>query len=242
MVWPFSMLWRGRSKAAPSPSPSPAKKVARKASRGGMVARKSSPVADAGLLDAWQGRTVRELREQLEEVGWDVESLDRLLARVGEPENGAPDDAGARSPATRTKRARSPIRLHDDDEQDEVIDLSPRLTSRKEVAALSPPQDANASRKWPPQRANLSPPGSPAPRVQLPADVSAMSPKELKAEFTRIFGYPPRSGNLDWLRRKLDALQNGTDLNAEGPVERKGRRPMHTLLGSPGQSPPASPQ
>jgi hypothetical protein len=220
MVWPFSVLW-GRSKAAPPPSPSPAKKVARK--------MPASPSADAALLDAWQGRTVGALRDQLEEVGWDVESLDRLLARVGAPEDGAPEDAGAR----RTKRARSPIRLHDDNEQDEEIDLPPRLTSRKQ-ATLSPP-----GAKSPPQRANQSPPGSPAPRVQLTAEVGAMSPSELKAEFARIFGYPPRSGNLAWLRRKLDALQNGTDLNVEG---RKGRRPVHTLLGSPGHSPPASPQ
>ena len=235
MVWPFSMLW-GRSKAAPSPSPSPAKKVARKtpASPGG---------ADAALLDAWQGRTVRELRDQLEEVGWDVESLDRLLERVGAPEDDAPDDAEARrTPATRTKRARSPIRLHDDNEEDDEIDLSPRSTAGRKQA-----KDAT----WPPQNANQSPPrgytpggapGSPAPRVQLTGEISAMSPMQLKAEFTRIFGYAPKSCNMRWLRRKLDALQNGTDLNVGGSEHRRGRRPMHTLPGSPGHSPPASPQ
>ena len=231
MVWPFSMLW---SRSAPAPPPSPAKKPARKPP--------ATPGADAALVAAWQGRTVGELRETLEEVGWDSESLDRLLARVGAPEAaGVTPDAGTRrTPAAGGKRSRGAG--VDYNEQDEEIDLSPRpSTGRKQAKSTKTPSrrvsllagdeddglDLSPRRKPAKDAAAKSPVKSPSrPPVDVSDAVAALSPAQLRSEFERIFGYPSNSGNLDWLRRKLDALKKGTDLNSGGA---RGRPPTHTL-------------
>ena len=240
MVWPFSgpSLF-SRFKAAPPP--------AKKAT----PARKApvSPATEARLINAWELRTVGELRDTLEEVGWDVESLERLLQRVGAPE----EPAGAVQPAARRmlassdkpkKRPRSPLLPDDDEDDDEEFDLSPRAAAggKKQARAGRPPRavtptppaaksPARQSGKSPaamsPPRSNTKSPSRPSGLVA--AEVEAMSPSQLKSEFERIFGYRPKSGNMYWLRRKLDALKKGTDLNVGSG--NRGRPPTHVLPG-----------
>ena len=190
MVWPFSGLW-SRNKAAP-----PAAKKA-------VAARKTpaSPAADAALIAAWEGRTVGELRDTLEEVGWDVESLERLLQRVGAPE----EVEGSAKPAARRalgasadkpkKRPRPPL-LPDDDEEDEEIDLSPRAAGNKQAKgadarrrpppAATPPssgaksplrQGAKPAGALSPPRSSTKSPGRPI--AEVADEVEAMSPAQL---------------------------------------------------------------
>ena len=240
MVWPFTgLFWR--SKAAPPP----AKKAA--------AARKApmSPASEARLIDAWELRTVGELRDTLEEVGWDVESLERLLQRVGAPE----EPEGGVSPGARRvlasadkpkKRPRSPLLPDDDEEEeDEEFDLSLRAAGKKHAkgaaagarpprAETTPPPSAKSPSRQggktpaalsPPRTLNMSPqqPNS----ILMKVGVNAMTAEQLKSEFERIFGYRPKSGNMTWLRRKLDALKKGTDLNVGSG--NRGRAPTHTL-------------
>ena len=224
MVWPFTNFWGRSSKAAVSPE---AKKSA--------PARKApgSP-ADPAMIKAWEGRTVAELRTTLDEVGWDSESLDRLLARVGAPDEPAktPKPA-ARTPASakatpasgaKAKRARALEDDEDEDEDeedDEEFDISPQ---RRKKAAKA---------------AGAKTPTTPRSPAVVSADISAMSPRQLKSEFERLFGYPTKSGNTQWLRRKLDAMKkaraciparSARPSDALRPASRLGHRPERGRL------------
>ena len=245
MVWPFTGLF-SRFRAAPSP----AKKA--------VAVRKApvSPATEARLIDAWEERTVGELRDTLEEVGWDVESLERLLQRVGAPE----EPTGGMGPARRVlasadkpkKRPRTPLLPDSDDEEedeDEEFDLSPRAArakqSRGAAGRLRPPHGETTpppGAKSPLRQGGKTPTAVSPPRpdnmsptrpncVLMTVGVEAMSAEQLKSEFERIFGFRPKSGNMAWLRRKLDALKKGTDLNVGSG--NRGRPPTHTLAASP---------
>jgi hypothetical protein len=143
------------------------------------------------------------------------------------------------------KRPRSPLLPDDDEEEDEEFDLSPRAAAGKKQAkgaaerprppraeTPTPPTAKSPARRGAKSPAAMSPPRSETkspsrPSVMVAAEIGAMSPSQMRSEFERIFGYPPKSGNLYWLRRKLDALKKGTDLNVGSG--NRGRPPTHVL-------------
>jgi hypothetical protein len=192
-------LW-GKLSGARSPEQPPA---AAPAPRRRPAARSPVPPAAAppspfrkALAESWEGRTVGELRQTLEEVGWDEASLDLLLERVGpplapppsaarqaeqQPRRAAaaavkPDQAAATAKAAAAAKRRRQQEEEEEDDDDEE-DAPPPQSPRKIMHATTP-------------RSAPSPRSPDEKRVRkldasLPAEVAALSPRQLRV---RIFG------------------------------------------------------
>jgi hypothetical protein len=195
-------MWLFKRHRAPSPEPPAAAAPAPRRRPAAGAAAAGAAAADSPfrkkLADAWDERSVGELRQELVDIGWDEASLDNILVRVGPPlglplppssaareaeqqQRRAAQERAAHARAAKAVAALKRRRQQDEDDEDEDGD------------GEEPPPTESPRRAAPTPRSAPSPRSPGEKRVRkvdagIPDEVAALSPRELRVRL----GQPPQ--------------------------------------------------